>query len=371
MKHKNWIRRISIVLAGAVLVLTVLVGASILFPRFTTGLLFGVDVGPVDLALQSAFVDRETDAKTSAIKEAAAAFLASLDPAQKQAATYAFSDNVQRSNWSNFPEGMIPRGGLKLGKMSAEQRELLDALLAEILSERGVRNVEYQLAAEDGLPGVPFLRYGSQHFYVAFLGEPSVSQPWMFQFGGHHLAFNVTIYGADLTFSPMLTGGQPLHVRYDGEEVFVTEEETAAAQALLGSLTVEQKAVAILGDVAINALLGPGEYGTLVPCEGIRGADLTGVQKTLLIGLIDTRLGFINDDDHAAAMAAVRAGIDETCFGWWGPQEPLGFAYFRVTGPTLVLEYSPQYDVGATMADHAHSIYRNPRNDYGAAWIGR
>ena len=231
--------------------------------------------------------------------------------------------------------------------------------------------MEYQLAAEDGLPGVPFLRYGSQHFYVAFLGEPSVSQPWMFQFGGHHLALNVTIYGADLTFSPMLTGGQPLHVRYDGEEVFVTEEETAAAQALLGSLTVEQKAVAILGDVAINALLGPGEYGTLVPCEGIRGADLTGVQKTLLIGLIDTRLGFINDDDHAAPMAAVRAGIDETCFGWWGPQEPLGFAYFRVTGPTLVLEYSPQYDVGATMADHAHSIYRNPRNDYGAAWIGR
>ena len=132
MKHKNWIRRISIVLAGAVLVLTVLVGASILFPRFSTGLLFGVDVGPVDLALQSAFVDRETDAKTSAIKEAAAVFLASLDPAQKQAATYAFSDNAQRSNWSNFPEGMIPRGGLKLGKMSAEQRELLDALLAVV-----------------------------------------------------------------------------------------------------------------------------------------------------------------------------------------------------------------------------------------------
>ena len=370
-QSRRLIKRIAIFSAGLVLVLAALIVTSLLFPRFMTGLFFGVDTAPVELAIRETFDHRESDAKTTAIADAASIFLASLDSTQKEAATYAFSDNEQRSRWSNFPEGMIPRGGLKLGTLSEKQQALLDILLAKIMSERGVLNLNYQLAAEETLAEASLMRYGIQHFYVAFLGEPSSTQPWMFQFGGHHLAINVTIYGADITFSPMLTGGQPLHIHYDGTQIFVTEEEAAAAQALMDSLTPEQKKTAIRSDKAIDLLSGPGEYGTVVAPEGIRSSDLSSAQKQLLIALIDTRLGLINDDDHAAAMAAVSAEIDDTYFGWWGPQDQLGFAYFRVTGPSLVLEYSPQDDAGATLTNHAHSMYRNPRNDYGAAWIGQ
>ena len=209
--------------------------------RSMTGLFFRVNTAPVDLNLKGSYSPRESDEKTEVIVAASKIFLAALDDKQKQAATYTFSDNAQRSNWSNFPEGMIPRGGLKLGELSKEQRILLDKLLSEIMSEKGVQNINYQLAAEDTISPSSMLKYGTQYFYVAFLGEPSNTYPWMFQFGGHHLGINVTIYGSDTTFSPMLTGGQPVHVKYNGTDIFITQEEASAAQAFLDSLTQEQK----------------------------------------------------------------------------------------------------------------------------------
>ncbi|MCY3675200.1 MAG: DUF3500 domain-containing protein [Rhodobacteraceae bacterium] len=353
-----------------VLLLGVLVVVAIQFPRQTTALFFSVNISPVGIDVKDEFPDRQTDTQTIAIVTAANLFLESLDEQQKDAATYAFSDNAQRSNWSNFPEGMIPRGGLKMGTLTEDQLAKLNALLAVIMSEKGYENIEYQLAAERTFPTNHLTnKYGVDHFYVAFLGEPSEKQPWMFQFGGHHLGINVTIYGPDATFSPMLTGGQPLYIQYQGNEIFITEEETAAAQAFMSSLTKDQQNTAIRSHEPINLLLGPGKYGTVIAPEGIKGSDLTEAQKQLLITLINTRLGFINKDDHKAKMETVIAELDDTYFGWWGPQGKLGFAYFRITGPSVIIEYAPQNDAGDLRTEHAHSMFRNPLNDYGSAWI--
>ena len=345
-------------------------------PRLTTGIVFGVNTAPIEMRLRDSFQPRTTDAKTETITAAAGAFLEALDAGQRGKATYAFTDNAQRSNWSNFPEGMIPRGGLKLSALNAEQYALMDALLAEIMSPRGIRNLEYQLAAEQTFPTDHwFNKYGVDHFYVAILGEPSATKPWMFQFGGHHLGINVTIYGADVTFSPMLTGGQPLYIAHEGKTEFIVEDEVNAAQALLESLNEDQKAQAIRSHKAINLLLGPGEYGTTVAHEGIKGGDLSEAQRKLLVALIQTRLGFINDDDNAAKMETVMAELDDTYFGWWGPQDSPGFAYFRITAPSTIIEYAPQDTVAADQKyaysqEHVHSMYRDPSNDYGMKWIG-
>lgn len=364
--------RILIVFGVIAVVLMAAVAFIINNPRVATGLALGVNTSPVKLELRNSYKPRETDAKTRAIVAAADRFLASLDATQTEAASYAFSDNAQRSNWSNLPEGMIPRGGLKLGTLSKEQRALLDRLFGELMSPKGALNIKYQLAAASTLPtNHLFYKYGVDHYYVAFLGKPSATLPWMFQFGGHHLGINVTVYGADITFSPMLTGGQPLNINYDGKKVFITEEETFAAQALLDSLNNDQKNRAIRSDVAIKLLLGPGEYGTVLAPEGIKGSDLTDRQKQLLVALIDARLGFINENDNAAIMKRILSELDDTYFGWWGPRGTPGFAYFRITGPSLVIEYAPQDTAEKTPAsEHAHSIYRNPENDYGEDWIG-
>ena len=339
-------------------------------PDIGARIFFGAGPSPVQLNLRHAYDVPVADRKTVAIVAAANLFLASLDDNQRHAATYRFSDNAQRSNWSNFPEGMVPRGGVKLGGLSESQRASLDRLLGELLSEEGFKNITYQLAAEDMLiPGDVFgvMKYGSEYFYAAFLGEPSTTAPWMFQFGGHHLAINATVFGPNVSFSPMLTGGQPLHLLFDGDDVFITRRETAAAQAFMDSLTDDQREQAVRGEQPIDLLLGPGKYGESVAPEGIKGSELTAMQRTLLLDVITARLGFMNNDDYAEKMKTVAAEIEDTYFGWWGRQNVLGAAYFRVTSPSLVLEYAFQNGDGAV--DHAHSMYREIDNDYGSAWI--
>jgi len=266
---------------------------------------------------------------------------------------------------------MVRRGGVILGDLTEIQRTSLDKLLAEFMSEDGVTNILHQLFAEDtlGRGRTSDMNFSSDIFFASFLGEPSTTEPWMFQFGGHHLAINATVFGPNISFAPMLTGGQPMHITYEGIELVIAERETAAAQAFMDSLSEAQEKLALRGNLPINLLLGPGRDNTVLAPEGIKGGELSDEQKLLLLEVVRARLGFINDDDFAGKMATVEAEIDDTYFGWWGPQGTLGTAYFRVTGPQIVLEYAPQGSRGG-LTDHVHAIYREPNNDYGALWIG-
>ena len=64
-------------------------------------------------------------------------------------------------------------------------------------------------------------------------------------------------------------------------------------------------------------------------------------------------------------MAEVKANLPQTYFAWSGSTTNGGLAYYRIQGPTLVIEYAPQQgDV-----DHIHTIYRDPTNDYGAKLV--
>ena len=365
MKH------VVICLLSVVTVVAAVLAYLLFRPDVGARIFFGAAPSQVEIKLKDVYEVPAADKKTVAIVAAAKRFLDSLDDIQKQAAIYRFTDNAQRANWSNFPEGMVPRGGVKLGVLTGVQRANLDKLLGELLSEDGMENTTHQLAAEDLLISgdtLGIMKYGSRYFYTAFLGEPSTAEPWMFQFGGHHLAINATVFGPNVSFSPMLTGGQPLHLHLDGDDIFVTQRETAAAQAFMESLTDEQRGQAVRSDRPIDLLLGPGKYGVTVAPEGIKGSELTAIQKTLLLDVIETRLGFMNNDDYVQKMKAVEADIEDTYFGWWGRQDVLGAAYFRVTSPSIVLEYAVQN--GEDTVDHVHSMYREMDNDYGSAWIG-
>lgn len=363
-------KRAFIYLLGVLILVAAMVVYLLFRPDVAARVFFGAAPSPVDMKLRHVYIVPAADEKTIAVVAVASLFLDSLDDHQRQSAMYGFTDNAQRSNWSNLPEGMIPRGGVKLGALSETQRASLDRLLGELLSEDGVNNINYQLAAEDMLvAGDVFgvMKYGSAHFCAAFLGEPSTTKPWMFQFGGHHLAINATVFGPDISFSPMLTGGQPLQMRLEGEDVYITERETAAAQAFMESLTDEQRRQAVRSERSIDLLLGPGKYGTTVASEGIGGSKLTAMQRELLIDVIEARLGFINSDDYTVRMNTVVAEIEDTYFGWWGRQDVPGAAYFRVTSPSMAIEYAWQNGEGTV--DHVHSMYRAFDNDYGSAWI--
>ncbi len=69
-------------------------------------------------------------------------------------------------------------------------------------------------------------------------------------------------------------------------------------------------------------------------------------------------------------LAEIKAGLDDTWFAWSGPttheEGKGGTAYYRIQGPKLVIEYSPQ-PIGGDLTMHVHTMYRDPTNDYGRA----
>jgi hypothetical protein len=304
----------------------------------------------------------------STVVARAQAFLSSLDAQQKSKVLFGFNDAAQRARWSNLPTTMVPRAGLKMGDLSEAQRKAAMALLASTLSNRGYEKVlaiiqgDEQLKLASGGRGAGM--FGSGLFYISILGTPSVKEPWMLQFGGHHLALNITMAGRDGILTPSLTAAQPARYMLDGKTVRPLGAENDKAFALINALDEAQRKHAILNYKVADLVLGPGQDGKTIQPEGIRASAMNASQQSMLLDLAGEWAGIINDQSAAARMADIKANLGETWFAWSGPTTNGKPAYYRMQGPTLVIEYAPQ-PLGGDPTMHIHTIYRDPTNDYG------
>ena len=334
---------------------------------------------PTVASAQGGAATRETVA-------AAQAFLATLDDAGRAKIGFPF-DSAQKSKWSNFPVGVYPRNGVRWGDLSPAQRDAALKLLSVALSKQGLQKVreimegdEVLRASEtghDGPRGEGVGRrgpsFGRDEYYLALLGAPSLTDPWMIQFCGHHLAINLTIVGKDQVLTPSLPAAQPATYELDGQVVRPLGRERDESFALINSLDAAQQKKAILAYQVSNLVLGPGQDGRTVAPEGIKASDLNDAQQRMLLDLVHEWVGIVNEAAAAAKMAEVGANLPETWFAWSGPTTNDGSAYFRIQGPTLWIEYSPQPSRGSSGPDvnHVHTIYRDPTNDYGARLLKR
>ena len=352
---------------------------------------------------------------TAKVVQAADKFLATLSDGQRQKVKYSFSDAQQRARWSNFPTGFVPRGGISLKQMSPTQQAAALELLKTVLSPMGYEKVSQIRMADDdfkangskrgprrggpppgngaplagaqgsppsgsrgpsrpggpGGPGGPrpFAAgemFGSDLYYISFLGKPSTTQPWMLQFGGHHLALNITIAGNRGVMTPSLTGAQPATFKVNGQTIRPLGKESDKALALLQTLDANQRQQAILNYRVADLVLGPGQDGKKIAPEGLRVSAMNDKQRAMLLDLIAEWAGIMNESATAVRMAQLKADLNETWFAWSGPTKfdpgTNITAYYRIQGPHLVIEYAPQSD---EPANHIHTIYRDPTNDYG------
>jgi Protein of unknown function (DUF3500) len=355
--------------------------------------------------------------KTGEIVSAADSFLATLSAEQKKKVLYAFDDAPQRARWSNFPTGFVPRGGISLKQMSAPQREAAMKLLAIVLSPMGLEKVNQIRQADDdfkangsrrgpggaggrpptgpppggqngpppqfagaggpggGGPGgrPPFSSddmFGSDLYYISFLGKPSTTTPWMLQFGGHHLALNITIAGSKGVLTPTLTGAQPANFKLNGKTIRPLGRESDKALALLQSLDPDQRKQAVLNYTVADLVLGPGQDDKKIMPEGLKASAMTAKQQAMLLNVIKEWAGIMNESSATARMAEMKAELNEMWFAWSGPTTGEAgsniTAYYRIQSPHLVIEYAPQHD---EPTNHIHTIYRDPTNDYGRALI--
>lgn len=311
--------------------------------------------------------------QTAKIVHSAQAFIDSLDETQRGKLTFEFGDKEQRARWSNLPIRMAERRGLRMGDMTEVQQSAVMALLSVALSKMGYEKVVGIVDSDEALKnssrgGGP--AFGRAEFYVSFLGKPSEKMPWMFQFGGHHLALNVTILGENGVLTPSLIAVQPARFTLDGRTVRPLGRETDKAFELVHSLTEAQRTQAVLGFQMRDLVLGPGHDGERIQPEGIQASALNQQQQQLLLELVAEWSGIIHDAAAAAKMSDIKANLKDVWFAWAGPMEQPGTAYFRVQGPSVVIEYAPQR-LGGDVTQHIHTMYRDPTNDYGKKLLGQ
>jgi hypothetical protein len=206
--------------------------------------------------------------------------------------------------------------------------------------------------------------FGHDLYYISILGKPSASDPWMLQFGGHHLALNITMVGRDGILTPSHTAAQPAKYTVDGKTVRPLGAENDKAFALINALDEGQRKQAILNYKVADLVLGPGHDGKTIQPEGIKCSAMNASQQAMLLDLVGEWSGIIHEEAAAARMAEIKANLLGTWFAWSGPTTNGMPAYYRIQGPTLVIEYAPQ-PLGGDPTMHIHTIYRDPTNDYG------
>jgi len=307
-------------------------------------------------------------AVASAESEMAAAarnFLAALPDEQKATATFEFKSD-ERENWHFIPK---ERKGVTLGSLKPAQKHLAFALLQSGLSSRGfakattIMSIEQILQELEG-PGRRFPR-DPELYHVSIFGAPDPIGTWGWRFEGHHLSLNFTIVaGRFAGGTPSFLGTNPAEVRKGpraGLRVLAAEEDIA--RELLLSLNPRQRSQALIQTNAPDDILTVANRTADVgAARGLAFSDMTGAQKRLLNRLIDEYVGRLRGDlavaDTARIDAASRGKIR---FAWAGSAERGQRHYYRVHGPTFLLEY----DNTQNDANHVHAVWRDFGNDFG------
>lgn len=300
----------------------------------------------------------------AALADAASGFLDALPAEQRSRARFAMED-AHRVEWFFVP---IERKGLSLKQMSAEARERGQAFLKAALSAGGhqkvtrIMELEKVLAAMEKNPK----RRDPELYYFSIFGTPSRTGTWGFRFEGHHLSLNFTVVnGAMTSTSPVFMGANPGEVRIDGpfRGWRVLEAEEELGRALVTSLSPEQRKKAIFDEKAPSDILtGNAPEVKPLPEAGLPTAQMKPAQVKLLRSLLDEYAGALPPALAKERLSRIeKAGFGKVTFAWAGGLSPGEGHYYRIQGPTFLVEY----DNTQNGANHVHTVWREFDRDFG------
>ena len=301
------------------------------------------------------------------MRSAAERFLELLTPELKAKALVPF-DSAARTDWHFVPR---TRPGVTLGEMTDAQRIAARNLLRSALSSQGMLKAESIMALEDVLRDMERAAGGDgaardpRAYTLTVYGEPSTLRPWGWKIEGHHLSLNFTLPREEtVTTTPAFMGTSPAEVKSGlkaGHRVLAAEEELG--RRLVKSLSVEQLKTGLLtGEVPREVLTLPGRPLSGVPDAGVPYADLRPEQQEILVALLSEFAGNLRHELAEAELERIRkAGLDNVRFAWAGATEPGRPHYYRVSGPTFIIEY----DNTQNDANHVHTVWHDRERDFG------
>ncbi len=308
---------------------------------------------------------KEEPAIASSIAAAANAFLGSLDDAQRTIASFPF-DDAERQSWHFIPKKRL---GLPLKEMNADQQELALTLVRSALSQDGYQKIDTIRHLEDVLhimeEGKGFPR-DNELYYVSVFGTPGDDATWGLKFEGHHISLHWTIVdGRAVATVPQFLGANPAEVRIElmkGTRVLGEEEDLG--RALVKALDDAQRKVAVLSDAAPDDILSGTEREALtLEHAGLAFSEMTGAQQEMLQKLLSMYASVQKPAIAARRLKQIRdANVDEIKFAWMGSLERGERHYYRIQGPTFLIEY----DNTQNDANHVHTVWRDFDGDFGA-----
>jgi hypothetical protein len=293
---------------------------------------------------------------------AATSFLESFSAKEQEELLLSFQDS-ERTDWSYLPGG---RKGIAIGEMTERQRARAFDLIRSALSDAGYRKTADVIELEGVLREME--RSDSRNpgrYWLTLFGRPSVSAPWGWRVEGHHLSLNFSSVTSELTATtPAFFGAHPALVpfgEHKGLRVLGAEEDLA--RELVSSLSTEQKRKAIISTSAPRDIItGWDRKARLSRFEGIPFGELTADQQKNLLGILDQYIGNMEKTLADRSWERIHnAGTKSLHFAWAGTITPGSPHYYRIHGPTFVMEY----DNTQNNANHVHSVWRDFENDFG------
>jgi hypothetical protein len=321
-------------------------------------------------------VVRGAEKSAATMASAANTLLAGLTPEQRQKAAFAFESD-ERLKWHFIPTEMFARNGLTIGDMTEAQRRLAHGLLQAGLSQRGyltataimdletvLNAIEAAGRAGGGGRGTALVRDPVRYFFSVF-GAPSPRGAWGWRVEGHHVSLSFTVVNGNLVASsPAFFGSNPAEVQ-DGPKkgLRILGAQEDSARALLMALDDSQRGKALVAAAAPNDIstMNTLDIKPLSPA-GITADALSPAQRQMLMAIVDAYASAMAADVAAERLDKIRkAGVEKISFAWAGEAERGRRHYYRVQGPTFLIEY----DNTQNNANHVHSVWRDFEGDFG------
>jgi hypothetical protein len=298
-----------------------------------------------------------------AMAHAVGTFVAALETDTRRRAMFPFND-PERFNWHYVPRR---RSGLPLKAMTEAERAAAHQLLQAALSAQGYRKAVDIMRLEDVLRHTEWVGWSRDPDNYAFsiFSLPQRPFPLGWRVEGHHLSLNVTLATDHAgAVTPTFMGANPAEVRTGAlKGLRVLGREQDVAFELLHSLDATQRQRTVIATASLGDIVsGPGRADRLHTPQGLPVAAMHAAQRDRLWRLIEVYIHNMRPDIAEVYVRGIReAGMDQLHFAWAGSLQPGHAHYYRVHGPTVLIEY----DNTQNDANHIHTVWHDPRHDFG------
>ena len=327
-----------------------------------------LDIPPANL-----FPIKKTGVSTEPVRQAAKAFLSSLNAEDRKKTVFPV-DDIEWRKWDN--RHRYARQGAGFDKMTKGQRELAFNLLRASLSARGLKQTQDIMKLNGALAELTrrFDEYGEWLYWITIMGEPSPTKPWGWQLDGHHVVINYFILGDQVVMSPVFMGSEPVKAesgKFKGTVVCQAEQDKGLS--FINSLTKDQQAKAIVATEKgpTNNVGEAFRDNQVLDYIGLQCKKLNAKQKDRLLELINIYVGNAADGHAKVKMTDVKKHIDTTYFSWMGGTGNDSVFYYRIQSPVILIEFDHQRPIALARSrtptrQHVHTVVRTPNgNDYG------